>query len=95
VDEEVNDNLLELDEMILGQYTVNQQDKEEDDDTAEPLPQIPPADALECLYKLRLYEEQQVDADKALIKTFMQYERVILKRKIESLRQGDIRQLFG
>jgi hypothetical protein len=94
-DEEVNDNLLELDEMILGQYTVDQQDEEEDDDTAEPLPQIPPADALECLYKLRLYEEQQIDADKALIKTFMQYERVILKRKIESLRQGDIRQFFG
>jgi hypothetical protein len=93
-DEEVNDNLLELDEMILGQYTVDQQD-EEDDDTAEPLPQIPPADALECLYKLRLYEEQQVDAEKALIKTFMQYGRVILKRKIESLRQGDIRQFFG
>ncbi|EAW19758.1 uncharacterized protein NFIA_093780 [Aspergillus fischeri NRRL 181] len=76
------------------EYTVDQQD-EEDDDTIEPLPQISPADALESLYRLRLYEEQQVDADKALIKSFMQYERVILKRKIESLRQGDIRQFFG
>jgi hypothetical protein len=45
---------------------------------------------LESLYKLYLYEEQQVDADKALINAFMQYERVILKRKVQSQRQGDI-----
>jgi hypothetical protein len=93
-DEEVNDSLLDLDEMILSQYAVDQHDEEEDDDSAEPLPQISPADALESLYKLCLYEEQQVDADKALINAFMRYERVILKRKVQSQRQGDIRMFF-
>jgi hypothetical protein len=93
-DEEVNNSLLDLDEMILSQYAIDQHDEEEDDDSAEPLPQISPADALESLYKLRLYKEQQVDADKALINAFMRYERVILKRKVQSQRQGDIRMFF-
>jgi hypothetical protein len=37
-DKEVNNSLLNLNKMILSQYAVDQQDKEEDDDSAEPLP---------------------------------------------------------
>jgi hypothetical protein len=79
----VNDSLLELDDIILTQYTPADQADEEDDDNWEPLPQISAVEALESLYKLRLFEEQQVDADKALIQYLVRHERVILGRKLE------------
>jgi hypothetical protein len=59
-DEEVNDSLLELEEMIVNQYAVDQQEEEKDDNTAEPLPQILPTDALKSLHKLHLLRRSKL-----------------------------------
>ncbi|PKX89098.1 uncharacterized protein P174DRAFT_379343, partial [Aspergillus novofumigatus IBT 16806] len=68
---------------------------DDDDDAWEPLPQISPADALECLYKLRLFEEQQADYDERLIQHLMRHERVHLQRMMHKKQQTDIRTSLG
>jgi hypothetical protein len=45
--------------MILSLANLHQRTANRDDDALGSFPQISPADALECLYKLRLFEEQQ------------------------------------
>jgi hypothetical protein len=46
--------------MIVNQYAVDQQEEEKDDNTAEPLPQILPTDALESLHKLHLLRRSKL-----------------------------------
>jgi hypothetical protein len=93
-DEQVNDNITNLDDIIISQFAPETCESDDDDDAWEPLPQISPADALECLYKLRLFEEQQVDADQHLIQHLMRHERVLLQRKMQKQQQTDIRMFF-
>lgn len=95
LDERVDDDLMTVDDIVLSQYAPSNIEDEEDDDNWEPLPQITAADALESLYKLRLYEEQQVDADKGLIQQLLCHERVLLQRKAQKQRQCDIRGFFN
>jgi hypothetical protein len=93
-DEQVNDNIMDLDDIIISQFAP-ESCKSDDDDAWEPIPQISPADALECLYKLRLFEEQQAeDADQHLIQHLMRHERVLLQRNMEKQQQTDIRTFF-
>jgi hypothetical protein len=96
-DEQVDDNLMDIDDIILSQFAPENHESDDDDgdDAWEPLPQTSPADALECLYKLRLFEEQQVDADQSLIQHPMRHERVLLKKKAEKQKQIDIRNFFS
>jgi hypothetical protein len=68
---------------------------EELDEEDKILPSIPNSKALEALYKLRLYEEQQEDGDIARIWDFNRYEQVILGRKVELSKQVDIQTYFG
>jgi hypothetical protein len=84
---------MDIDDVIISQFAP-ETCKSNNDDAWEPLPQISPADALECLYKLRLFEEQQVDADQRLIQHLMRHERVLLQRKIQKQQQSDIQMFF-
>jgi hypothetical protein len=68
---------MDIDDVIISQFA-SETCESDDDDAWEPLPQISPVDALECLYKLCLFEEQQVDADQRLIQHLMRHERVLL-----------------
>ncbi|THC89702.1 hypothetical protein EYZ11_010853 [Aspergillus tanneri] len=77
-EEQVTDNLEDIDRMVLCQFTTPE---EEEDDGWEALPTISASDALESLQKLRLYEEQQADADRAFIQLLLRHERVLIKRK--------------
>ena len=65
-DEQINDKLADTDDIILSQFAATEPQSDEDENW-EPLPQVTAADALESLYKLCLFEEQQVDADRCLI----------------------------
>jgi len=92
VDEAVFDDATTLDEHIIGLFEPASEDS---DDEVEFIPKIPISEALEALKKLRLYEEQQEDANRTVIWHSSQQERVILGRKVESSRQQDIRGFFG
>jgi hypothetical protein len=91
-DETIKDDLEHFDEQIIAQFKPELEESDEED---EILPSIPNSKALEALYKLRLYEEQQEDGDTARIRDFNRYEQVILGRKVELSKQVDIRTYFG
>ena len=93
-DEEVFDNPNEIDDIVLSQFEAENNDSGEEDDW-EPLPQISPSEALESLYKLRLFEEQQADGNQALISLLIRHERVLLSKKIGRQYQADIRSYFS
>lgn len=93
-DEQINDNSADIDDIILSQFAATEPESD-DDENWEPLPQITAADALESLYKLCLFEEQQVDADRCLIQHLIRHERVLSKKKVEKQQQCDIRQYFS
>ncbi|KAF7167950.1 hypothetical protein CNMCM6106_003299 [Aspergillus hiratsukae] len=90
-DEHVNDDFVDLDDNLISQLHPENRASDDDDDAWEALPQISPAEGLECLYKLRLFEEQQVDADQRLIQHLMRHERVLLRKKIEKEQQSHVR----
>lgn len=96
-EEEVVDDIENIDENILRQFApeVDEDSDDDNDDVWEELPQISATDALESLYKLRLYEEQQVDANQDLIQILIRHERALLQRKVENQQQKDIRQYFN
>ena len=91
-DEQMDDNFADLDDIILSQFAATE--PESDDENWEPLPRITASDALQCLYKFRLFEEQQVDADRSLIQHLIRHERVLARKKVEKQQQCDIRQYF-
>lgn len=82
-DEKVDDSLMDMDDIILSQYAPTSastetdagtgagaragKEKEEEEEIGEPLPHIKGQGALEALYKLRLFEEQQANGNTALI----------------------------
>ena len=92
-DEQVNDSLIGIDDAVLSQFSLEDEGQEEDDDW-HILPQITASEALESLYKLQLYEEQRVDANRGLIQLLRHHERVLLGRKQEKQQQADIRCCF-
>ena len=86
-DEQVNDSLIGIDDAVLSQFSLK-------DDDWHILPQITASETLESLYKLQLYEEQQVDANQGLIQLLRHHERVLFGRKQKKQQQADIRCYF-
>ena len=80
-DKEVFNNPNKIDDIVLSQFKAENNNSGEED-SWEPLPQISPSEALESLYKLRLFEEQQADGNQALISLLIRHERVLLLKKI-------------
>ena len=77
-EEQVDDSLATADELILSQFSsAGVPEEEEEEENYESLPQITILDALESLYKLRLFEEQQVDGNKDLIQQLLFHERTL------------------
>jgi hypothetical protein len=73
-DETIEDDLEHFNEQIIAQFEPKLEELDKEDKI---LPSIPNSEALEALYKLRLYEEQQEDGDTAWIRDFNRYEQVI------------------
>lgn len=95
-EEKVDDSLATADDLILSQYSSASmpEEEEEEEENYESLPQISILDALESLYKLRLFEEQQVDGNKALIQQLLFHERTLLRKKASRQQQSGIRDFF-
>ena len=88
-DEQVHDSLMSIDDAIIGQFPARD-DEGEEDDNGPILPQILASEALEALYKVRLHEEQQEDANQDLIQLLRRHERVLFRRKQARQQQIDI-----
>lgn len=95
VEEQIDDSLENVDEIILSQYASTSADTiEEEEEAYESLPYITAQDALVCLYRLRLHEEQQINGHKPLIQQLLQHEKTLLARKVNNQQQSDIRSFF-
>lgn len=81
---------MSIDDAIIGQFPAGDDEGEEDDDNGPILPQILASEALEALYKVRLHEEQQEDANQDLIQLLRRHERVLVRRKQARQQQIDI-----
>lgn len=92
-EEQVTDDLMAIDDIVLSHHTAPTQE-EESDDEIEALPIVTASEAVDCLRKLRLYEEQQYDANQGLIQQLRCSERDILRRKARNQQQSDIRHYF-
>ena len=67
------------DQYVWSRFT-SEDGEQEVEDNACVLPRISASEALESLYKLQL-QEQQVDANKDLIRLLQRHKRVALERK--------------
>lgn len=90
-EEQVDDDSIDLDDAILSQYEPVRELPEDDDELYQPLPQISVLEALESLQKLRLFEEQQIEGNKDIIKSLRRHERTLIQTNFERQRQTDIR----
>lgn len=68
---------MDIDSIVLSRFT-SEDGEQEGEDNACVLPRISASEALESLYKLQLHEEQQVDANKDLIRLLQRHKRVLL-----------------
>ena len=94
-DEQVHDSLMSIDDAIIGQFlAADDEEQEEDDNNGHILPQILASEALEALYKVRLHEEQQEDANQDLIQLLRRHERVLFRRRQARQQQNDIQNYF-
>ena len=87
LDEQVTDSLVDLDDMILSQFGPPTIEGSDDDNPGQPIPRVSSGEALDCLSKLCLYEEQQIDGDQPLICHLVRHERVLLKKQAEKQQQ--------
>ena len=92
--EEVVDDPKDLDEIILSQFEPTNIEEDSDEDEGEVPPVISTIEATELVSRLRLYEEQQENANKVLIKDLLRHEKVIQRRKVDSQQQLNIRHFF-
>ncbi|EED18817.1 transposon, putative [Talaromyces stipitatus ATCC 10500] len=88
-DEKVNDGIIDIDSIVLSQFLRSGDIDEEDDGPEVSIPLISTSDALQSLYTLRLYEEQQDVGDRELIMHLMRFER-ILQARLERQYQGNL-----
>jgi hypothetical protein len=98
IEEQVDDSLMAVDDIVLSQYSAENNDssnEDEEEDQVEELPQITATEALESLYKLRLFEEQDPDGNRQLIQLLVRHERELLRKKLYRQQQGDIRSFLG
>lgn len=94
-DEQIMDTLESLDNIILSQFAPKAAEPDEDDEVLEVLPKVSANEALACLYKLRLYEEQQPVGNQQILKMLLHYEQSLVKKKMHSQHQTDIRNMFS
>jgi hypothetical protein len=92
-DETIEDSIEELDAQILAKY--GPEVDAESDEEIENLPQILHAEALDAIYKLRLYEEQQDEGIRSLLESLKLSERQIRQRQVDERSQMDIRAYFS
>jgi hypothetical protein len=86
-EEKVKDGIIDIDSIVLSQFLSSGDVDEEDDESDEAVPLISPSEALQSMYTLRLYEEQQNVGDRELIMLLMRYERTVqarLERRYQS-----------
>lgn len=94
-EEEVTDNLEDLDSLIISQFSAEGAESDDNDEVYEVLPKISANEALEALYKLRLFEEQQADGNRHLLKELLHHERALVEKKMRNQYQTDIRTFFS
>ncbi|KAL4869207.1 amino acid permease-domain-containing protein, partial [Aspergillus spectabilis] len=70
--------LEDLDSIILSQFSAEGAESDDNDEVYEVLPKVSANEALEALYKLRLFEEQQADGNQQLLKELLHHERVLV-----------------
>ncbi|CRG92946.1 hypothetical protein PISL3812_10042 [Talaromyces islandicus] len=92
--EEVVDSLEEIDSIILSQFSKVQEGEDDDAEIIDPTPIISIQEALQSVQILRLYEEQQEKADHILLRYLRPYEKLLVRQKVDSQRQRDIRSFF-
>jgi hypothetical protein len=85
-EEEVTDKLMNMDNITQSLFGA-----ESNDEAHDVLPKVSVTDALEALYKLRLFEEQQADGNQPLLKELLHYERVLLEKRMQNQYPADIR----
>lgn len=94
-EELVQDDVETLDEQILSQYQpATEEDEGEDEPPNEQL-KVPVEAAMQSIACLRLYEEQQEQANLPFLRSLKRYERELLPRQSNSSRQCDIRSFFN
>ena len=94
VEETVDDNTMNLDDSILCHFENTSELQESASTVYQPLSLVSASDALEGLYKLRLHEEQQVDANMDLLQVLKHHEKLLLQKQTESQRVSDARAFF-
>jgi hypothetical protein len=94
-EEQVVDNLDNLDSIILSQFTAQAAESDDNDDGYEVLPKISASEALECLYKVRLFEEQQPVGNQRLLNSLLHYEQKLVEKKIRNQHQTDVRNMYS
>ena len=97
VEEEVADKDEDIVMQIVGCYSKNVQlDKEYETDENELVPTlIKGKQALEAVWVLQLYEEQQVSGEGSVLCELGQLERTILEQEMVSKKQTSITQWFS
>lgn len=93
MDETIQDNPDDIDDQMLMQYTPAEPDEEENE-SIEPPAKISIDQAIAAIQLLNLYEEQQTDGSPLFIKQINDHEQVLWRRKLNTQREGDIRQYF-
>lgn len=94
-DEQVNDSLMDIDTTVLSQFPTSQSDDNCEDIVEEsPPPIVTPAEALQSLQLLRLYEEQKDQADPNFLRVLIRYQNDLIASQTAARRQTDIRRFF-
>lgn len=93
-EEEVNDTMMDVDTLVLSQFDLPQIDELDEDIVTESTPLITAQEALQGLNTLRLFEEQREQADSSFIRILTRYENQLIKKKLATQRQTDIRHFF-
>jgi hypothetical protein len=95
MDEVVQDGIETIDDIVLAQFT--REDDNDDDADAETIPEtplVPINDAIHALETLLLYEEQQDRGETHLITSLYKHQRSIQDRRLNAQKQKDIRGYF-
>lgn len=91
-DEGVQDSPDDIEEQIISQF--GQGIEVESEEETDVLPRITLSEALEAMNKFQLFEEQQEEGNQAFIQELLKRKQSLLRQKLESQRQQDIRSFF-
>lgn len=80
-EEQVIDTLETFDNLILGQFGTEEAEPNDTNEVYETLPKITASEALESLYRIRLFEEQQTEGNQHFLKELKKYEQLLMEKK--------------